>query len=360
MLQARTDGLVTEEEEVNPTDWTVFRVKREVGARSSVGVLATRKAPDRGINGETYGADWTIRPTNRLNVWGFAAASSGRDEETGEPLDGAIFGSGAEWGNRVLDIEASIVDIDSDFEPQAGFLRRSGVRRTASEVSYEPRPESDRVRNYRFELEYENFERDDGTVESEEIQFTFFGLTTEAGDSISVFTQFKREGLDEEFEISDGVLLPVGEYSFQDFGIFFRGDQGRPWALRGFVVGGEYFDGDRVQSSLTSTWRPSKFLRAETSWNHASIDLPAGSFDTNVVRQRLAASFSPDLSLSALVQYNDVDEELGLNLRLNWIYKPGADLFVVYNQSWSAPDGLSGLDRLDRRLTVKFTYLFQR
>ncbi len=90
------------------------------------------------------------------------------------------------------------------------------------------------------------------------------------------------------------------------------------------------------------------------------MKLPAGDFVTNVVRQRVAAAFSPDLSLSGLLQYNDVDEELGLNLRFNWIYKPGADLFVVFNQTWSAPDGLSALDSIDRRITVKFTYLFQR
>jgi len=360
LLQARTDSLTTEDEEIEATDWTVVRVKREVGARSSVGVMAARTSPDASDEGGTYGVDWTIRPTNRLSLWGFAASSNGTDDETAAGLDGAILGSGAEWRNRVWQVEGSVVDIDDDFEPQLGFLRRSGVRQTESQVTYSPRPAAGPIRNYRFALEYENFERDDGTVESQKFQMTFLGLTTQSGHSISLFTQFKQEGLDEEFEISDGIVLPIGEYNFQDVGVFYRGAEGQVWSLRGFVVGGEYFDGDRVQSNVTSTWRPSKFLRSETSWNRASIELPAGAFETNVVRQRLAAALSPDLSLSALLQYNDVDEELGLNLRLNWIYRPGADLFVVYNQSWSAPDGLSGLDRLDRRLTVKFTYLFQR
>ena len=360
LMHARTGSLTTEEEQIEATDWTVFRVKREVGARSSVGVLATLKSPDRGEGSGSYGLDWTIRPTNRLSLWGFAAASDGRDDETDEAQDGAILGAGAEWQNRLWELEGSVVDIDEEFEPEAGYLRRSGVRRTASEVTYSPRPESERVRNYRFELEYENYEREDGSTESEEFQITFFGVTMESGDSISLFTQFKTEGLDEEFEIFDDVILPVDEYSFQDVGVFYRGDQGRRAALRGFVVAGDYFDGDRFQASVTGTWRPSRFLRSETSWNHASIDLPAGAFDTHVVRQRLVASFSPDLSLSALIQYSNAAEEVGLNLRLNWIYRPGADLFVVYNQSWLAPDGLSALGSLDRRLTVKFTYLLQR
>ena len=50
---------------------------------------------------------------------------------------------------------------------------------------------------------------------------------------------------------------------------------------------------------------------------------------------------------------------MSLNLRFNWIYKPGADLFVVFNQSWDAPK-FSDMTRRDRQVIIKFTYLFQR
>jgi hypothetical protein len=369
LIEAHTASLSTAEEEVAATDWTVVRVKRELGRRSSVGVLATLESPDGEDERSAWGVDWTVRPTNRLSIWGFGAGSDNGDEGEAEgETEGAaegkgedtIFGSGVEWESRLWEVSGSVVDIGEDFEPSAGFLRRSGVRRTAAEVTYEPRSAAPSIRNLEFEIEAERFERDDGSVESEDIQLNFFGLTSESGDSFSLFTQFKKEGLDEEFEIIDGVFIPVGEYSFQDYGLFARSDQGRRWAVRGFVVAGDYFDGKRKQANATATWRPSRFFRSVTSWNRADIDLPAGDFVTNVVRQRLALAFSPDLSLSGLLQYSDVDEELALNLRLNWIYRPGADLFVVYNQTWLAPDGLSGLDSSDRRLTVKFTYLFQR
>jgi hypothetical protein len=355
LIEAHTGNLSTEEEEVAETDWTVLRVKREVGARSSVGVLATLKDPGIGESSSTYGVDWTIRPTNRLSIWGFTAGSDNADT----PAD-TIFGSGAEWQSRLWNVEGSVVEIGDNFDPRAGFLRRSGVRRTGAKITYSPRPESGRIRNYQFELELERFERDDGSIESQQLQVNFFGVTTQSGANFSLFSQFRKEGLDEDFEIADDVIIPLDDYSFQDFGLFFRTDQGRRLGFRGFAVGGDFFDGSRRRTSLTGSWRPNKFLSSETSWNRSQIDLPAGDFVTNVVRQRVAASFSPDLSLSALLQFSDVDEELGLNLRFNWIYRPGADLFVVYNQTWAAPDGLSELDSTDRRVTVKFTYLFLR
>ena len=59
------------------------------------------------------------------------------------------------------------------------------------------------------------------------------------------------------------------------------------------------------------------------------------------------------------IQYNNLAEVLSVNFRFNWIYRPGADLFVVYNQTWNAAS-FSDLATLDRQFIVKFTYLFQR
>ncbi len=357
LIQAHTGSLSTAEETVLDTDWTVARVKREVGRRSSVGALVTRKEAGAGGASTGYGVDWTVRPTNRLSVWGFAAAS---DVDGAAGDDDGIAGTGVEWRSRLWEVEAAYVDIGEDFDPTAGFLRRSGVANAQANIEFEPRPAHPRIRNLAFELEFDRFTRDDGSIESEDVQINFFGVTFESGHTVELFTQFKREGLDEPFEISDGVVLPVDDYEFHDWGIFYRGNEGRRLSARGFVVGGEYYDGRRFQTNLTGTWRPSRRWSSETTWNRADIDLPAGDFVTNLVRQRLSIALSPDIVLSALAQYSNVSDELGLNVRFNWIYRPGADLFIVYNQGWLAPDGVSMLDAVDRRLAVKFTYLFQR
>ena len=65
--------------------------------------------------------------------------------------------------------------------------------------------------------------------------------------------------------------------------------------------------------------------------------LPQGEFTTTIYTVRLDAAFSPDLRLNTLAQYNDAAELAGVNVRFNWIYKPGANLFVVYNHNWDTP-----------------------
>lgn len=106
--------------------------------------------------------------------------------------------------------------------------------------------------------------------------------------------------------------------------------------------------------------RPNRFLRSETTWEYNDIELPnLGGFTTQILRQRLGLSLNPRLRADTLVQYNNLSDDFAVNLRVNWIYKPGADLFVVFNQTWDAP-GFTGFERRDRQVIVKFTYLYQR
>jgi hypothetical protein len=193
-----------------------------------------------------------------------------------------------------------------------------------------------------------------------ETQIDFFGMRFRSNNRFVLFTQFKEEGLDEPFEIVEGIFIPVGEYRFQDWGARFGTDEGKKLSLRGFLVAGEFFDGDRRATTLSLTWGPSRHFGSQTTWSYTDVDLPVGDFTTNIIRERLSVPVSPNMVASALVQYDDLEELLSVNFRYNWIYRPGADLFVVFNQTWNAPDGLSGLTTRDRRIIVKFTYLWQR
>ena len=55
----------------------------------------------------------------------------------------------------------------------------------------------------------------------------------------------------------------------------------------------------------------------------------------------------------------DLSEIASVNLRFSWNYRPGSDVFLVYNETWNAPS-LGDLTRKDRQVMLKATYLFQK
>ena len=61
------------------------------------------------------------------------------------------------------------------------------------------------------------------------------------------------------------------------------------------------------------------------------------------------------MTLNALIQYNESDDELSGNIRFNFIHTPGSDLFLVLNERRGMPDDLWALD--SRSAVAKLTYL---
>ena len=62
------------------------------------------------------------------------------------------------------------------------------------------------------------------------------------------------------------------------------------------------------------------------------IDLPEGSFTTELVTARTTFTVTPLMFVSALLQYNSTNNSVGANVRLRWEYQPGSELFIVYNE----------------------------
>jgi hypothetical protein len=67
-------------------------------------------------------------------------------------------------------------------------------------------------------------------------------------------------------------------------------------------------------------------------------------------------AFSTRLLLQALVQYNDVADDLSTNLRFSWLGAANTGLFVVYNEI--SEFGMQAQREPDRSLIVKYSYLF--
>ena len=62
------------------------------------------------------------------------------------------------------------------------------------------------------------------------------------------------------------------------------------------------------------------------------IDLSVGSFTTKLVGSRITYTVTPLMFASALLQYNSSSHLVSANVRLHWEYRPGSELFVVYNE----------------------------
>ena len=337
------------------TQHGVVRLKRDLGQRSSVGMIYTELDPRGGEQNRLYGVDLDYKPSRQSAFYLFGAAS----EDAGRSEDAGALGTGYSYTSRSLRANVDLMESQALFNPGSGFLLRRDFRRYNPRLRWEPRINRGVVRSLTLEAELDYFERESlGRLESRKLLLAPIGMRTTGDDRFRLAFVNEVEQLFEPFEIRPGIVIPAGLYRFNS--IFLRGfsNQGRRLAWRGNINVGEFMSGDRRSFALSNFVRLSRHLLTEFSWNYNDVVLPQGNFTATIYTVRLDAAFSPDLRLNTLAQYNDAAELAGINVRFNWIYKPGANLFVVYNHNWDAPT-LSARETARRELIVKFNYLWQ-
>jgi hypothetical protein len=88
------------------------------------------------------------------------------------------------------------------------------------------------------------------------------------------------------------------------------------------------------------------------------VDLPEGSFTTTLVGPRITYTMTPRMFISALVQYNSSTNTATANVRFRWEYKPGSELFLVYNDERDTT-AVNFPELTNRAFIVKINYLFR-
>ena len=156
-----------------------------------------------------------------------------------------------------------------------------------------------------------------------------------------------------------GPTLPKGDYSFSPYGLYFNTFQGRRVFSTSTIESGSFYDGRRTAVSQGLTFNLSPHFSLGTQYDYNHVLLPEGNFDTNLWVTRFNVAVSPRLFGSALVQVNDITDDVDLNLRLDWIHHPGADLFFVYNHSANLRPREGEPHSNGRDATLKLTYLFR-
>ena len=137
---------------------------------------------------------------------------------------------GSTWRNRDFRVEGSYTDIDENFNPDVGFIRREGIRRINGQMRYSPRLGRFRIRQIYTGPEFDFILNQDDELETQEITLTNY-FRFESGSYIGFLPKRTVEHLDEDFEIRDGIIIPQGEYTFTEMMI--RGSTDDTKALSG-------------------------------------------------------------------------------------------------------------------------------
>jgi hypothetical protein len=332
------------------TDFSVIRLKQELATRSSIGMLIVDR-DDGSSDNQTYAIDgrWGIGETGTVS--GFIARTS----TPGISKDDHAYSLSAAYDSQLWSFNTSVTEVGAGFNPQVGFLSRKNFRSISlfGLRSIRPSAESSRVLEYRPHASYAGYWDFDGFYESGRLHLDS-AVEWKNGASLSTAFNHIHEGVKTPFEISSGVIVDAGDYDDWEFHMFSgTNSSARLRAGLGVNAGG-FFGGDRIGISPFVGYRLNDAFDTSLSWDYNDIELPGGDFDVALTNLRMTYSFSPSISLSALVQYNDRDELLSTNLRFSWLQSSNTGLYVVYNET---DDDINAPGRPRKEFIIKYSHI---
>lgn len=158
---------------------------------------------------------------------------------------------------------------------------------------------------------------------------------------------------------SGGVELPKGsDYTYTSGEIEYYSDQRKKFYLNAELGGGQYFNGTifRGEGSLYLRLQPYGVIAAAINYNDIRLPKPYNSARFWLIGPRAELAFSRSLFFSAFLQYNTQADNVNINSRLQWRFRPVSDLFLVYTDNYFSENFFSEGKEKNRALVLKLTY----
>jgi hypothetical protein len=344
-LNVVTDAAYSE----SATNFAVATVKQDIGTNNVIGAMvADRRTKDEWNT--AGGVDWSVWPSSRLNFQGFVSATAAK----GDGGEGSAFQGQLDYTSNYFGFNISHLSISPDARADMGFITRTDIRRSQAFFRVTPRPRVLDLRKVDFHWQSQLITRTDGTLQDWSVGPSM-SPEWNSGENFRLEYSVGFTRLDEGFDLGDEVPVPAGDYDTWSVNLHGRTSSNRPVVLGANARYESIYDGNITSVGGSLMVNPTANFSANLGYTHNSVELPNGAFDADIASLRLTLAFTTQMTLNALIQYNERDDELSGNIRFNFIHTPGSDLFLVLNEQRGTPDDLWDLN--SRSAVAKLTYL---
>ncbi len=156
----------------------------------------------------------------------------------------------------------------------------------------------------------------------------------------------------------DSVFLAAGErFKYTSLELSYRSDVRKEFSYRINANFGQFFNGSiwGVRGRLNYRFQPFGQFSLEYGYNRIVLDDPFKPANLWLVGPRFDLTFTKNLFLTALVQYNSQLDNMNINARFQWRYAPVSDFFLVYTDNYLT-NPWDQFGARNRSIVAKVTY----
>lgn len=350
-------------------NYSVLALQRQVFTRSNISVIAmNRQATNRvaldstleaGIDSENYsrllGVDYNLASAD--NVWN-GKVFYHRSFSPGDNVNEDAFSHGASisYNKPAINLSWEHQIVGDNYDPQTGFAPRTGYTRFNPEVSFRFYPNK-KIANHGPGISYSYIRTNALGKTDHNISLFYrisFGNTAEfraslENDYVYLFSDFDPTRSGEGEALKEGT-----DYNYYSLNFRYQSDS-RPafyYTIRGRI--GQFYNGNLNRLSGNINYRFQPFGIASLNFTYNNLQLPGDFADGDfwLLGPRFDITFTRKLFLTTFFQYNNQLDNININARLQYRFKPVSDFFLVYTDNYF-PENFKVKNRA---LVAKLTY----
>jgi hypothetical protein len=159
------------------------------------------------------------------------------------------------------------------------------------------------------------------------------------------------------FSNTNFIALPLIHYQYNQYTFSESSDTRKNLVFMTSLTAGGFYNGkyDQVVSSLLFQLQPHFNFTAAAEYDHIVFPSPYGHGDFILLSPHLEIGLTTKLSWTTYTQYNTQINNLNINSRLQWQFKPLSNLYIVYTDNYMITP-VTG--NRNRSLVVKLNYWF--
>lgn len=346
-------------------NYTAFAIQRKVFARSNIGLLFVNR--DQVLNKDEKAPAYLSNPFNRNIGLEYNLASS-NNLWTGKYMvlksfskntsgDDFIHAGNIQYSSKKWLISYQQESVGRQFTADVGFVPRKDyfkINPAISRIFFSRNPKitSHTIKLMNFDYFTRKLKLTDATT------YLAYTLTMRTQATYTIWTANDYIKLLQPFDPTNytkDTLARGTKHRWNSVGFELAS---KPQQLFTYLIsgrlGGYYFNGNRtfVSADLGYRLQPYFSMTMSTSFNNISMPAPWNNNTFWLVGPRIDVTFTNKLFFTTFVQYNNQQNNINVNTRFQWRYKPASDLFLVYTDNYfPAPFNVK-----NRALVLKFNY----
>lgn len=257
------------------------------------------------------------------------------------------------YNTSVLQLQWNHEYVGENFNAEIGFVQRKNYWRIEPSAKWIYYPKSTTVNNFGFKIYNSTywdrlFQLTDRTLQliydlnfqnSSKFSMTF------SQDNVMLLKDFTVLGYKDK-------LLKGTYFSNRSVEAMFQSNLRKKLNALVTTGYGEYFDGNRYKLETGLSFRVQPWGNITMNYNLYKLARPSGDKNLTIIGPRIEITVSKSLFFTTFVQYNTAIDNVNINARLQWRYKPVSDFYLVYTDNYTA----AYLNTKNRALVLKWTY----